>query len=260
MIPKIIHYCWFGGKKKSKLVQHCISSWEKYLSDYQIIEWNESNLDLSHPFVKEAYHCEKWAFVSDYMRLKVIFNHGGIYLDTDMVVLKSFDNLLSSNCFLGAENSEYLNAAIIGAVAKNDIIKFCLNYYDEIKFDRNNLLNLSIPKILTKAIHSVATVKNSFAEQLVVSDLVIYPNTVFYPFPYEYRWDVLNYRNYIKSESYAVHLWVGSWLELDEFEEFKRRNFLNGTKKVFFKIFKEGVSIKYLKLIAYSVKRSFVKT
>jgi mannosyltransferase OCH1-like enzyme len=260
MIPKVIHYCWFGGKKKSKLVRDCISSWKKHLPDYQIIEWNETNSDLTHPFVKEAYACEKWAFVADYIRFKVIFNYGGVYLDTDMIVLKSLDNLLSTNCFLGAENSEYLNAAIIGATPNNDVVKFCLNFYDEIEFDNNDLVNLAIPKILTKAVHAHGTATKSCGEEAVNDSLTIYPNTFFYPFPYEYRWDVLNFRNYIKDESYTVHLWIGSWLELNEFQEFKKRNYLSGTKKVLYKICKEGVSIQYLKLIGYSVRRSFGKT
>jgi mannosyltransferase OCH1-like enzyme len=257
MIPKIIHYCWFGGKKKPKLVRDCISSWEKYLPGYQIIEWNEKNSDLTLPFVKEAYRYKKWAFVADYIRLKVIYNNGGIYLDTDMMVLKSFDELLSNNCFLGAQDSEYLNAAIVGALPKNVFIKCCLDIYDELKFDNNNLLNLSIPMILTKVIHGLGIETNFFKMKIVNNNITIYPNMYFYPFPYVDKLDVLNYKKYVKDESYAVHLWVGSWVELNEFQEFRNGNYLNGLLKVLNKIYEEGISIKYLRKVGYSIKRSF---
>ena len=89
MIPKIIHYCWFGGNELSELAERCIESWKRYCPDYKIIEWNESNFDLDcSDFVKEAYQAKKWAFVSDYARLKIIYDHGGIYLDTDVEVIK----------------------------------------------------------------------------------------------------------------------------------------------------------------------------
>lgn len=92
MIPKIIHYCWFGKGKKNRLIKRCIRSWKKRMPDYEIICWNEDNFDYtSVPFVKEAYEQKKWAFVADYVRLYALFHYGGIYLDTDSEVYKSFD-------------------------------------------------------------------------------------------------------------------------------------------------------------------------
>lgn len=258
MIPKIIHYCWFGGKKKPKLVLDCISSWEKHLPDYEIIEWNENNSDLAHPFVNEAYRYKKWAFVADYIRLKVIYNNGGIYLDTDMIVLKSFNELLRNNCFLGAEDSEYINAAIIGATPGNNFIKCCLDFYAELEFDNNNFLNLTIPKVLTKVIHGLGIETNLFKLKIVNDSLTIYPHKYFYPFPYVDRLELLNYKKYVKEESYTVHLWAGSWVELNEFQEFRNGNYLNGLMKVLTKIYKEGISIKYLRKVGYSIKRSFI--
>lgn len=85
MIPKIIHYCWFGGNPKSNLIKQCIDSWKKYCPDYQIIEWNESNFDINcNPYVKAAYEDKKWAFVSDYARLYIVYNRGGGYISTRM--------------------------------------------------------------------------------------------------------------------------------------------------------------------------------
>ena len=90
-IPKIIHYCWFGKGKKSELIEKCIASWKKYLPDYKIIEWNESNFDInSNIYCKEAYENKKYAFVSDYVRLYAVYNYGGIYFDTDLEVLKIY--------------------------------------------------------------------------------------------------------------------------------------------------------------------------
>lgn len=106
MIPKIIHYCWFGGGPKPKSVEKYIRSWKKYCSDYEIIEWNEDNFDISSSplYVKQAYAAKKWAFVSDYARLKVVFECGGIYFDTDVQVIKNIDTLLQYDTFFGFEN------------------------------------------------------------------------------------------------------------------------------------------------------------
>ena len=86
MIPKTIHYCWFGGGEKSKLIQKCIKSWKRFCPDYPIVEWNESNFPLASapPYVKQAYEAKKWAYVADYARLKILFDNGGVYMDTDV--------------------------------------------------------------------------------------------------------------------------------------------------------------------------------
>ena len=92
MIPKVIHYCWFGHSPKPALFQRCIASWKKYCPDYEIIEWNEDNFDISqNDYAREAYEEKKWAFVTDYARLWIVYNHGGIYLDTDVEIIKEFD-------------------------------------------------------------------------------------------------------------------------------------------------------------------------
>lgn len=106
MIPKIIHYCWFGGKPLPEMAEKCIASWRKYNPGYQIKRWDENNFDLECDFFPgEAYQVGRWAFVSDYARLKIIYENGGIYLDTDVEVIKSLDELLSFQCFLGDRKS-----------------------------------------------------------------------------------------------------------------------------------------------------------
>ena len=96
VIPKIIHYCWFGGNPKSEKIQWYIDTWSKYCPDYRIIEWNENNFDVEENiYCKEAYAARKWAFVSDYVRIKVLYEYGGIYMDTDIEVVKNLDDLVT---------------------------------------------------------------------------------------------------------------------------------------------------------------------
>ena len=107
-IPKIIHYVWVGNNEKPKDIKRCMETWKKHLKDYEIIEWNEKNFDIdSNKFVKEAYEARKWAYVSDYIRAYAIYNYGGIYLDTDVLVVESLDSLLDNRAFVGYENPQY---------------------------------------------------------------------------------------------------------------------------------------------------------
>ena len=106
-IPKIIHYCWFGGKEKPDNVQKCIESWKKYLPEYKLIEWNEQNFEVNNlRYTKEAYHAGKYAFVSDVARIEALYKYGGIYMDTDVEVLRTFNSLLDAKCILGMEEKE----------------------------------------------------------------------------------------------------------------------------------------------------------
>ena len=105
MIPKIIHYCWFGGKPLPENMKKCIASWKKYLPDYEIKEWNESNFDLNCcEYVQEAYKIKKWAFVSDYARFWILYRYGGLYFDTDVEMIKSLNILIEKGSFMGCEN------------------------------------------------------------------------------------------------------------------------------------------------------------
>lgn len=104
MIPKIIHYCWFGHNPLPKLAVKCIESWKKYLPDYEIKEWNEDNFDVNIiPYTKEAYAVNKYAFVSDYARFWILYHHGGIYFDTDVEVIKPMDDIVAQGAFMGCE-------------------------------------------------------------------------------------------------------------------------------------------------------------
>ena len=152
-MEKYIHYCWFGGKPLPKLAKKCIKSWKKYLPDYKIIEWNETNVDLEEcPFIKEAYENKKWAFVADYARTKAIYEMGGIYFDTDMLVTKNINFLLEHETFLGIEDSMMVNAAVWGAsIPHSYLAEKVLEFYkSQEHFNKEDIFKISIPRIITK--------------------------------------------------------------------------------------------------------------
>ena len=125
MIPKKIHYCWFGRGEKPKLAKKCIASWKKYMSDYEIIEWNEDNFDIDmNAYTRMCYDQKKYAFLTDYVRLIVVQKYGGIYFDTDVEVVRNFDDLLDNSAFFGFETNEYVNTGLgFGAEKENEIVK-----------------------------------------------------------------------------------------------------------------------------------------
>ncbi|TDW47147.1 glycosyl transferase-like sugar-binding protein [Flavobacterium sp. 270] len=258
MIPKIIHYCWFGKKRKPKMVRDCIISWEKHLPDYQIIEWNEKNTNFSHPFVKEAYQKKKWAFVSDYIRLEKIEQIGGIYLDTDVMIIKNLDVFLEQDCFFGAEDKNFINAALFGALPQNSFVKSCREEYDFLQFEKNqNFGEITIPRIITQKFRDHYNFKNHFDTLVTEKEVVIYPPLYFYPFPYEDRKDLNNYKKYISNTSFAVHLWSSSWVEYSEFQYFENREYLKGFFKMIWYIFNNReFKYVYFRKIGSSIKKS----
>lgn len=150
MIPKKIHYCWFGGTALPSSVKRCKRTWEKYCPDYEIIEWNESNFDINcHPFVKSAYEVKAWAFVSDYARLKIIYENGGIYLDTDVELLKNLDFLLDNPCYVGIQQGGFLcNTGLgFGAAKSHSVIREMIEKYDDVLFEEKKKLELACPRL-----------------------------------------------------------------------------------------------------------------
>lgn len=141
MIPKVIHYCWFGYNPKPKMAEKCIESWKKYCPDYKIIEWNEENVDITAcpMYVRQAYDSKKWAFVTDYVRLLVVYRYGGIYLDTDVEVIRPLDPLLFHDCFIGRQPGYQVNTgAGFGGIAGHCVIKHMLEDYEGISFLRQD--------------------------------------------------------------------------------------------------------------------------
>ena len=195
---KIIHYVWVGNNPKPKDIKKCMKTWKKHLKDYKIIEWNESNFDISsHPFVKKAYEAKKWAYVSDYIRMYAIYNYGGIYLDTDVLVLENFDKFLNNKVFVGFERENYPFTAVFGAEKKNKFIKKLLDYYDNLdayNFDFENNNTISVSNIL---INEYGCSKEN-KEQLLKDGIKVYKD------------DILCNPS---KNSTTVHIFTGTWLE-----------------------------------------------
>lgn len=198
-IPKIIHYCWFGGAEEDPLIVACKESWARELPDYEIKRWDESNVDLKLPFLASWYRQKKWAFIADYVRLKALYDQGGIYLDTDIEVVRSFDPLLSHSAFVGEESPNRICNAVIGAVAGHSFLSDCIQYMEQQWSSGKSF------KIGPEVIHSVMS-QNSY-------DIEVLPCQSFYPYnPYDKSRPVsiLLYQN-VTAETYAIHHWNKSW-------------------------------------------------
>ena len=206
MIPKVIHYCWFGEKKLPEDAKRCIKSWKKKCPDFSIVEWNESNFDVNcHPFVKAAYEAKAWAFVTDYVRLKVIYENGGIYLDTDVRVLKDFSPLLNHPAFFGSEQLKNFVATGLGFGAEkgNLLVKALLKSYDTVNLVKDNLRNISCPRLNTNVFVRYGYVQNDRYQDLGVA--VVYPPLFFDPLAPGSDKDL------VCSDTYSIHLYNASW-------------------------------------------------
>lgn len=144
MIPKTIHYCWFGKSNPPEIVKKCIKSWKEYCPEFEIKLWNEDNYDVTkNRYMKEAYDNKKWAFVSDYARLDIIYNEGGIYLDTDVELIKPLDDLLNFRCFFAGDGCGINTGVGFGAEEKNDIVKMLLDEYEGVSFIKDGNMDLT---------------------------------------------------------------------------------------------------------------------
>lgn len=209
-IPKTIHYCWFGKKEKPALIKKCIESWRKTLHEYQIIEWNEDNFDINAlPYVREAYNANKFAFVSDYVRVFALYHYGGIYLDTDVEVFKPFDEMLCHGSFWGFEQENYIATSTIGAVKGNHFIKQFLDSYVSKKFleEDGSYDSLTNVAVVTNLLESKNLVLNGEYQEIEGIG-------AFYPQTYLSPYDYINCRNYISKDTYAIHYFHKSWLPL----------------------------------------------
>ena len=220
MIPKKIHFTWFSNDPYPELIQNCMKSWKEFLPDYEFIHWDMNRIaDIDNCFLREALEKRKWAFAADFVRLYALYHEGGIYLDTDVEVFKSFDDLLKYEAFIGKENSfhvknqrravRFLTSHCMGARKEHPFMKSCLDYYsdrhfilshiealpDTLKYDQTILpyIQFEIAKMFdynpSDRISGIQTVKDG---------LTIFPVTYF---------DPLN----ITRKSYCLHLAMGSW-------------------------------------------------
>lgn len=213
-IPKIIHYCWFGRNPKPKLAEKCIKSWKKYCPDYEIIEWNEDNFDVSAApnYVKQAYEAKRWAFVTDYVRLRALTEMGGIYMDTDVEVIKSLDPYLKNQAFVGFEHPERVQTGLMACEKNFPLFREFMAHYDDASFLRHDgtpdvTTNVAV---LTKLCLERGLVLNDKFQ--VLDGLAIYPREVFCPVDYDTK------KLKKTRKTVTIHWFSGSWHTEEELE------------------------------------------
>ena len=208
MIPKKIHYCWFGMAEKPKLAKKCIESWKKYCSDYEIIEWNEKTFDVNvNQYTKYCYEHKKWAYLSDYVRLAVVAEHGGIYFDTDVEVIRSLEELLRNDAFFCFENKQYVASGLgFGAEAQHKTILAMLEEYHLLNFDENgDLAFIGCPILNTKALVKLGLKENGKLQNVAGAEIL--PIRFFNP--YENSTGKLN----VQKDTYSIHWYAKSALD-----------------------------------------------
>lgn len=256
MIPKIIHYCWFGGNSKPKEVLKCIESWKKFLPDYEIKEWNESNYDITKcKYMADAYKEKKWAFVSDFCRLDVVYQYGGIYLDTDVEVLRSFDPLLTEELFCGFESRDTkqqrkwkmdLEESVsfglgFGARKKHPILKEMIDLYYTLDFyNKDGSLNLlSCPVYQTEILVKHGLIQNGKTQR--------FDGGIAYSPEYFCPQSNLTYRMlFLTSNTYSIHHFSNSWTN----RPMKQR-----VRKFFSKILPFEVADKLSSILTYAFNK-----
>lgn len=200
MIPKIIHYVWFGKGEKPEAVKNCIKSWKEHMPDYEIKEWNEDNFDINYnEFTKKSYEAKKWAFTSDVARLWALYNYGGIYMDTDVMVFQSLDKFLKHSFFTGFENVHYPVTATIGAEKENNLIKEMLDIYEIKKFETyDNWHDYETNTMIMSDIIGKYFDRDK-VEYQEKDNMVIYPRETFCS------------HQQLDDNVYTQHLMLGSW-------------------------------------------------
>lgn len=210
MIPKIIHYCWFGKKSLPRYARRNIESWRRFFPDYEIKEWNEGNFDVNMiPYTESAYRKNKFAFVSDYARYWILYNFGGIYFDTDVEVIRPFNDIIKRGPFLGIEKDRDLisiNPGLgMGANRNMDFYKRMIDFYRRLIVDENNAV---LPYLVNKTTRFL--VEKGFVDEdkeQIVDGITIYPNDFFNPL------NDYDGRLHITENTRSVHYYAKSWIE-----------------------------------------------
>lgn len=228
MIPKIIHLCWLSGDPYPAKIEKCIQSWNKNLPDYEIMIWDTKRFDIEkNIWVKQAFEKKKYAFAADYIRFYALYHYGGIYLDSDVEVLKSFNDLLGLPYFMGAEKAGTIEAAIIGTEQGQDWTKACLNYYADRKFikEDNSLDIRKVPEIMGEVIQKIKPIHiltPTEAKNMDVLDfhqeVIVMPDIYFSPKIFDSR-EVI-----ITPETYAIHHYQNSWFSHKAYAYYRIRS------------------------------------
>ena len=208
MIPKIIHYCWFGRGEKPELAKKCIASWKKFCPDFEIREWNEDNCDyLAMPFMAEAYAAKKYAFVSDVMRLIVLEQYGGVYFDTDVEVVRDISPLLNDEGFIGFENNRFVNSGqVMAAVPHQPIVQAMIDEYKKLHYMQpdSSVMPVGCPRLNSDVLERFGLIRNG--REQIVAGIHVYPDDYFNPM------DSTTGRLTKTENTYSIHWYSMSWL------------------------------------------------
>ena len=235
MIEKKIHYVWVGDGKKPNIFYHCHNSWCENLKNYEIIEINEINFDMEkhlkeNRFFRECYERKLWAYVSDYMRVHYMYEHGGIYLDTDMEIIKDISPLLNDETefFLGYENEKFLSVGIFGCEKRSPFLADVIKFYEQEIWEKPLW---TIPKIFTYIMEKKYGLTNKRENELENGKIKLYPKQYFYP----YSLGEVFSQECIKEDTYGIHWWADSWTSLKA-RLFLESKHLSGLKKIIKKL------------------------
>lgn len=219
MIPKKIHYCWFGGNPLNDMGKKCLASWKKYFPDYEIIEWNESNFDVNCcDYVREAYEAKKWAFVSDYARFKILYDYGGLYFDTDVEVIKPLNDIIARGGFMGCEKNVCSSANLavdlgvnpglgIGIAPGHPLYKEMLEAYNRRHFKKNDdtynlktIVDYTTEILVEHGLENICEIQN-------IAGIYIYPKEYFNPI------DMSSGKLVITENTRSIHHYAASWVD-----------------------------------------------
>ena len=219
MIPKTIHYCWFGGKPLPKLAKKCIKSWKKYCPDYEIIRWDESNFDISAAplYVRQAYEAKKWAFVTDYVRLYAMTTYGGIYMDTDVEVVMPLDEFLHHQAFSGFESEKDIPTGIMASEKDFPLFVEFLRHYDTASFyNEDGSMNMTTNVvIMTDICLEHGLIRNGQYQE--IDGFALYPKDVFCPK------DNSTKKITVTDNTSCIHHYSGSWVSAELKRSLRRR-------------------------------------
>ncbi|MBR6283943.1 MAG: glycosyl transferase [Muribaculaceae bacterium] len=222
MIPKVIHYCWFGRSPLGKLGERCLASWQKFFPDYEIKEWNEDNFDVNCiPYVAEAYQAKKYAFVSDYARMWILYQYGGVYFDTDVEVIKPFEDIIMAGGFMGCENRPsdieplYVAPGLgMACEPRHPLIGEFMEYYHDLHFLDNNQPNLTTVVVHITSLLQAKGLKPIESIQDIMG-IKIYPKEYFCPI--DTKGQVME----ITDNTRSIHHYAGTWSSWDK--RFKKK-------------------------------------
>lgn len=230
MIPKIIHYCWYGGAPHNEMVKKCIASWKRVLPDYEIICWDESNTPFKQiPILKVMYKRKKWAFIADYMRFYSLYFKGGIYLDTDIEMIKPFGDMMKLSSFTGfqtafGQSRHPINTAVLGGIPKHSFFKDCLEMTE--RKQRLNFHQMGSPTIASPYLIDRGVSEHKTQE---VGGVTVFTKDYFYP--YYHRIEEFS-EDCITENTVCIHWWADSWSEKNRTLSYKLNSAISKLKRV----------------------------